>query len=193
MKKIAKQKDDGTYSLIGMMYDCALYFNIDIHSECVQYIVNTYLENTYPCTFKEWIRGLCPFNKVFVIDKNILNEFYGDLLAYSDDLKTLRDLFMYLYNQEMRIDKKEKVLYTTTFNMSFKNRTKLNYIGIAMEYERLHTLQLINHINWNDIDTCVECITSYGYNIDDNYKYRTNDINETANNIKERLKQIFHF
>lgn len=193
MKKIAKRKDDGTYSFIGMMYNCASYFNINIHSECVQYIVNTFLENNYPCTFEEWIRGLCPSNKVFVIDKELLKEFYSDLLSYSDDLKTLQDLFMYLYDQEMRIDKKEKVLYTTTFNMSLKKRTKLNYIGIAREYERLCTLQHINHINWIDIDNCVECIASYGYNIDENYKYRANDINETANNIKGRLEQIFHF
>lgn len=53
----AKEKDDGTYALLGMMYQCASYLNIDITSECVLYIVDTYLENINYCTFFEWLRS----------------------------------------------------------------------------------------------------------------------------------------
>lgn len=57
IQKKAKEKDDGTYALLGMMYQCASYLNIDINSECVLYIVDTYLENINYCTFFEWIRS----------------------------------------------------------------------------------------------------------------------------------------
>ena len=53
----AKEKDDGSYALLGMMYQCASYLNIDITSECVLYIVDTYLENINYCTFFEWLRS----------------------------------------------------------------------------------------------------------------------------------------
>lgn len=57
IQKKAKEKDDGTYALLGMMYQCASYLNIDITSECVLYIVDTYLENINYCTFFEWLRS----------------------------------------------------------------------------------------------------------------------------------------
>ena len=53
----AKEKDDGTYALLGMMYQCASYLNMDITSECVSYIVDTYLDNINYCTFFEWLRS----------------------------------------------------------------------------------------------------------------------------------------
>ena len=56
-KELAKKKDDGTYATLGMMYLCASYFDIDINSECVLYIVDTYLQNINYCTFMEWIRS----------------------------------------------------------------------------------------------------------------------------------------
>ena len=56
-KELAKKKDDGTYATLGMMYLCASYFDIDINSECVLYIVDTYLQNINYCTFREWIRS----------------------------------------------------------------------------------------------------------------------------------------
>lgn len=57
MEKLAKRKDDGTYALLGMMYQCASYFDMDITSECVAHIVHTYLQSINYCTFFEWIRS----------------------------------------------------------------------------------------------------------------------------------------
>ena len=57
MKKLAKRKDDGTYALLGMMHQCASYFDMDITSECVSHIVHTYLQSINYCTFFEWIRS----------------------------------------------------------------------------------------------------------------------------------------
>lgn len=57
LKKLAKRKDDGTYALLGMMYQCASYFGMDITSECVSHIVDTYLQSINYCTFFEWIRS----------------------------------------------------------------------------------------------------------------------------------------
>lgn len=189
--KMAKEKDNGKYAVLGMMYQCASYFNVDIHSECVKYIVETYLECINTFDFFEWIRGANPQEKVIVMDKEYLKENFNDLLSYSEDLEVLSDLFMYLYDQELWIDEYEQVLYSTTFNLSFNHRKRLNYIGIAMEYERLYTLKEHEIVGWKDVDSFIECVWEYGYDMDKDYKYRTEDINETVDNIIERMQQIF--
>ena len=190
-KTLAKEKDNGTYALSGMMHQCASYFNVDEHSECVKYIVETYLECISNCTFLEWIRGFNPSEKVIVMDKEFLQENFSDLWSYSNDLEVIQDLFMYLYNQEMWIDKKANVLFSTTFNLSLQDRVELNYIGIAMEYERLCVLREKEIIGWNDIDTFIECVDYYGYDMTKDYEYRTDDVDETADNVIERIQQIF--
>lgn len=189
--KMAKEKDNGKYAVLGMMSQCASYFNVDIHSECVKYIVETYLECIDTFDFFEWIRGANPQEQVIVMDKKYLKENFNDLLSYSEDLEVLSDLFMYLYQQEVWIDRTEQVLYSTVFNMSFKNRNKFNFVGIAMEYERLATLTEKEIVNWGDINDFVESVFFYGYNIEEDCKYRTNDIDETAHNIIERMQEIF--
>lgn len=191
--KIAKQKDSGRYALLGMMCECASYFNVDIDSECVLYIVETYLECIDYCSFEEWIRGFNPDEKVVIMDRNYLKENFNDLLSFSDDLDTLRDLFMYLYDQEVWIDYSADVLYSTVFNLSLKNRIKLNYIGIAMEYEKLNTIheKIGTGAEWEDIDSFVECLNQYGYDIEKDYDYRTKDIDTTIDNINERIQQVF--
>lgn len=191
MYKIAKEKDDGHYAMLGMMYDCASYFNVDITSECVLYIVETYLECIDTFDFKEWIRGANAEEKVVVMDREYLKENFNDLLSYSDDLEILSDLFMYLYDQDVWIDRNEDVLYSTVFNLSLKNRTKFNYIGIAMEFEKLRTLDQRNLVEWSDIDSFIECLFYYGYNMDSDYDYRRDDIDKTIDNIFERMQQIF--
>lgn len=193
MFKIAKQRDNGNYAYLGMLYQCATYFNIDMHSECAKYIVDTYLECIQGFDFLEWIRGANPSEKVVVMDRYFLKENFNDLLAVSDDLETLSDLFMYLYEQEIWIDANEDVLYSTVFNLSLKNRTKLDYIGIARTFERLYTIKDKATLNWDDIDTTVNLLAKCGYNIENDYKYRENNVNKTAMNILERLEQIFHF
>ena len=192
MYKTAKQKDDGRYAYLGMLCQCATYFNINAHSECAKYIVETYLECINNYTFFEWIRGGNPSEKVIVMDKKFLKEHFSDLLSYSDDLEVLQDLFMYLYDQEVWIDRNEKVLFSTVFNLSLKNRTKFNYIGIFMEYERLCVLKDRQIINWEDITSFIECLNYYGYDIQQDYDfYRKDNIYATADNIIERMQQIF--
>lgn len=189
--KIAKEKDNGKYAVLGMMSQCASYFNVDIHSECVKYIVETYLECIDTCDFFEWIRGANPEEQVIVMDKEYLKENFNDLLSYSEDLEVLSDLFMYLYQQEVWIDRTEQVLYSTVFNMSIENRNKFNYIGIAMEYERLATLREYGINNWSDINNFVESVFFYGYDIEEDYEYSTDNLDETTDNIIERMQQIF--
>ena len=187
MRELAKKKDDGGYAYLGMLCQCASYFEVAVESECVRYIVDTYLECINYCPFFEWIRS----QNVTIMNKSFLKENFNDLLSYSDDLEVLQDLFMYLYNQEVWIDKKENVLYSTVFDLSLKNRTRFNYVGIAMEFERLCTLKEYEIINWKDIDSFIECIFHYGYNMEEDYDYRTDDIDTTINNIIERIQQIF--
>ena len=189
--KIAKEKDNGKYAVLGMMSQCASYFNVPIYSECVSYIVDTYLECIDNFDFLEWIRGANPQEKVVVMDKEYLKENFNDLLSYSEDLEVLQDLFMHLYNQEVWIDKNEQILYSTVFNMSIENRNKFNYIGIAMEYERLATLREYGINKWSDINNFVASVFFYGYDIEEDYEYSTDNLDETTDNIIERMQQIF--
>ena len=60
-----------------------------------------------------------------------------------------------------------------------------------MEFERLCTKHNLELLTWHDIDVMVEILSEYGYDIEKDYKYRTNDVFETASNIEERLETIF--
>ena len=44
---------------------------------------------------------------------------------------------------------------------------------------------------WGYIDDVVENLNEYGYDIGRDYKYKTKDLYETAENIEERLQQVF--
>ena len=43
----------------------------------------------------------------------------------------------------------------------------------------------------NDIDSLIDCLIEYGYDIEKDYDIRTNDVYETASNIEERLQEVF--
>ena len=60
-----------------------------------------------------------------------------------------------------------------------------------MEVERLITLQERKVLTWEDIDESVELLKKYGYDINQDDSYRTEDLYETATNIEERLDLIF--
>ena len=77
------------------------------------------------------------------------------------------------------------------FNTNYHCRKKLNYIGIATEYGRLLTLTEFNIVTKNDIEDCIVNLYEYGYDIDSDYQYKDNDVNIMAENIIERLQQIF--
>ena len=62
-----------------------------------------------------------------------------------------------------------------------------------MEVERLITLHERKVLTWEDIDESVELLKKYGYDINQDDSYRTDELYETASNIEERLDQIFHF
>ena len=100
-------------------------------------------------------------------------------------------MFHFLYGQEFRIDEKEDCLYTTTYK--YKDRVKLNFIGIAMEYRRLLTLYERNILTWSDIDSILEAISHYGLDIEARYSVRVESVDVTAKNIIDRLNHIFNF
>ena len=101
----------------------------------------------------------------------------------------ITDLFMYLYDEEFYIDTITDCIYSTNFKDT--DRIKLNFTGIAMEYERLCVLCENKILSSDKLDTIIECITLYGYDIERDYKYQSDDIYETASNIIERLNQVF--
>lgn len=191
MIEIAKQKDDGSFAKMGMRQYCADWFNVPYMSECTEYIVDTYLECIDEDDFDTWIKGLSTkHNRPFIIKREELEHSYKDLLQVSDDLNIIVDLFMYLYDKEFFVDELTDCIYSTDYTHDY-NRKKLNFIGIAMEYERLCTLHSKEMLSWYDIDSLVDCLIEYGYDIEKDYDIRTNDVYETALNIEERLQEVF--
>ena len=123
-------------------------------------------------------------------DMYYLESNYSDLLMVSDDLHVIVDLFLHLYGQKFLVDDNADCIYST--ELKNFNRRKLNYIGIMMELERLTTLHERNVLTWEDIDESVELLNKYGYDINQDNSYRTDDLYETAANIEERLNLIFN-
>lgn len=191
MIHIAKEKDvDGAYAKMGMRWMISNYFKIDFHSQATTYILETFLE----CIpFQDLLRWLRTPNKEspMVLTREELEKDYSDLLVVSTDLEVISDLFCYLYDQEFWIDEEEDCLYTTVYR--YDDRTKLNYIGIAMEYERLCALHEHNIVDWQDINSMLEVVKHYGLDVEAGYDVRTDDVDETAKNIIERINYIFNF
>ena len=186
----AKEKDkEGKYARIGMEAICALWFNIEKrNSACVKAIVDDYLENVN-MDFFMWIRCGSPKRTPIILKRNYLESNYSDLLMVSNDLHVIADLFLHLYGIEFFVDYDCDCIYSTEFKHF--NRRKLNYVGIMMEVERLITLHERKVLTWEDIDESVELLKKYGYDIDQDDSYRTEDLYETATNIEERLDLIF--
>ena len=110
----------------------------------------------------------------------------------SDDLETIADLFIYLYDEEVYVDKTSDCIYSTNFKDCGGNRTELNFMGISMMFERLYLLYEIQILNWEDIDYIVESLFRYGYDIKADYEeYDTENVYETGGNIQKRLSKIF--
>lgn len=65
------EKEKANYIRLGMMYQCASYFDVDIHSKCVSDIVDTYINDKKPFPFFDWIRG-------YVIVKNEKEYYFKD-------------------------------------------------------------------------------------------------------------------
>ncbi|WP_461463656.1 hypothetical protein [Methanobrevibacter sp.] len=189
MVEIAKEKDNGTMAKTGMRWVVAQWFNIDMNAVVVTEIVDTYLECINNISIGKWLYGLYSHGRPMIFTCDDLKSSFSDLLMVSDDLDMIADLFMYLYEQEFYVCHDSKCIFSTNFK-DFK-RKPLDFIGIVKEYERLCTLHSVEMLTWNDIDSLVECLNKYGYDIEKNYKIRTDDVYETAIRIEERLQQVF--
>lgn len=191
MINIAKEKDvDGAYAKMGMRWMISNYFKIDFHSQATTYILETFLECIPFQDLLRWLRTPSAESPM-VLTREELEKDYSDLLVVSTDLEAISDLFCYLYDQEFWTDEKEDCLYTTTYR--YDDRVKLNYIGIAMEYERLCALHEHNIVSWKDINSMLEVIKHYGLDVEAGYDVRTDSVDETAENIIDRVNYIFSF
>lgn len=188
----AKEKDkEGKYARIGMEAMCSLWFNIEeTHSICVKAIVDDYLETVNMDLFL-WLRHGNGEREPVIFKRDYLESNYSDLLNVSNDLNVIAGLFFHLYGIKFFADYDCDCIYSTEFKQF--NRRELNYVGIMMEVERLITLQERKVLAWEDINESVELLKKYGYDMDQDDGYRTDDLYETASNIEERLDQIFHF
>lgn len=193
MISIAKEKDvDGAYAKMGMRWLIAHHFKIDFNSEAVIYILETFLECISSQDLLRWLRTPNKESPM-VLTRETLEKDYSDLLEPSTDLESVQDLFCYLYDQEFWIDEEEDCLYSTTYRYDNEDRIKLNYIGIAMEYERLCTLYEHNIVTWKDVNSMLEVVKHYGLDVEAGYDVRTDDVDKTAINIIDRVNYIFSF
>ena len=192
MFDIAKEKDNGIFAKYGMREYCSGWFGVgNSTAKSVNYIVDTYLECIDGIDFDTWIGGCCYPTRPMIFTRIDLESFFSDLLVVSKDLEVIVDLFMYLYNQEFWIDELNDCIYTCEYDDKIMSRHRLDFIGIAMEFERLCTKHELEMLEWKDIDSFIECMDMYGYDIKKDYDYLDDDIYTTANNIEERLEQIF--
>ena len=189
--QLAKEKDNGFFAQFGMRSWCARWFGIeDTNSDCIRYIVDTYLECIDDISFYEWINGSRKNTKPQILRRIDLENNFSDLLVYSNDLEEIANLFMYLYNQEFWVDRQADCIYATEYNLTF-DRHKLNYINICADYERLCILHEKEILQWEDINDIVAYLYSNGYDIEKDYKFLDDDLYQTACNIEERLQQVF--
>lgn len=191
MFKKAKEKDrNGKFAKLGMKTYLSEIFNIDINAKCIKYFVDTYLEHVDNIDFDKWVYGVS-YSTPIILTQNTLKKHYSDILCCYDDLESIANLFMYLYEQEFYVDIDQQCLYATEVSPSFVQRKTLQWHRIIQEYERLCVLHEREILGWGDIDEIVQYISNCGYDIESNYEYRTDDVYKTSINIQERLKQIF--
>ena len=188
----AKEKDsEGKYARIGMEAICAQWFDIkEMHSQCVKAIVDDYLENVNIDLFI-WLRQGNGQREPVIFKRDYLKRYCSDLLEVSDDLRVIADLCLHLYGIKFFADYNCDCIYSVEFRQF--GRRKLNYQGIMMEAEIIITLRKRKVLAWQDIDESVELLKKYGYDINQDGSYRSDDLYKTATNIEERLDRIFHF
>lgn len=199
-KELAHQKDDGSLVIYGMKQYLSICSNLFPfkNAECINYIVETFLECIDSVDFHTWLKQGNDDGRPIIITREMLQKDFKDLLMVSEDLEIISDLFMYLYNVNMWIDREMDCLYTTMFDIDYNNRKKLDFIGIVHHYERISTIMEYNQAKWSDIYDTIESIELCGYDIKSDYKYIYTDsddeeenINKTIDIIRERLQQVF--
>ena len=199
-KELANQKDDGSFAMYGMKHylsECSNVYPF-LNAECINYIVETFLECIDSVDFHTWLKKGNSDGRPIIITREMLKKDFKDLLIVSEDLETISDLFMYLYNVDMWVDKKTDCLYTTMFDIDYDNRKKLDFIGIVHHYERISTIMEYNQAKWSDIYDAIASIELCGYDIVSDYDciYINSDdgkenINKTIDMMRERLQQVF--
>ena len=185
MNKIAKEKDtDGFYAKIGMRIILANLWGVEMYSECVRYTVDTYLECVDTISFGEYTRTIKTYEGDDIKD-----------LSNFGNLNNIANALMDIYDIEIFVDTENNLLYTTEREQTDKmnNRKKLNYIGIAMESERLSVLCEEERVQENDIEIFIEILEQYGFNIEEAYDYKKSTVQDTAIAIIETINEIFNF
>lgn len=150
--------------------------------DVAEYIVDTYDECIDDIGFKEFIE-----DKVLVLNRDVLQKDFDDLMitTSTDDLSFVAELMAMLNIGEF-YEWENECIFTTLLEKGdkekIKNRQKINYIGICMEYERLTTLVEFEIVQDKDVKDCKEIMLQYGVDIQ-------NCI--TAYDVIDRLNQLF--
>lgn len=185
MNKIAKEKDtDGFYAKMGMRIILANLWGVEMYSECVRYTVDTYLECVDTMSFSEYTKTIKTYEKDDIKD-----------LSNFGNLNNIANALMDIYGIEIFADTENNLLYTTEGEQTDKmnNRKKLNYIGIAMESERLSVLCEEERVQENDVEIFIEILEQYGFDIEETCDYKKSTVQDTAITIIETINEIFNF
>ena len=156
----------------------------DATYDVAEYIVDTYDECIDDMNFTDFIR-----NKVLVLNRDVLQKDFDDLMmtTSTNDLSFVAELMAMLDIGEF-YEWENECIFTTLLEKGdkekIKNRQKINYIGICMEYERLATLVEFEIVQDKDVESCKDIILQYGVNIQNC---------NNASEVLDRLGQIFGF
>lgn len=171
------------WNKLGKMSYLENVFNTDDRYAC-KYIVETYDECIDDKDFKTFVQ-----DSVEIISIEQLKKEYSDILLASRIMENVCELFSILGYGEFWVG--SNGIFSTLANKNaIKNRTKLDYIAICMEYERLATLLEFNIANYHDAESTIVCLKEYGLDIDNENIYGNNDA-DTCANVLDRLGQIF--
>lgn len=154
--------------------------------ETAKYIVDTYNECIDNMSFENYIK-----DKVMVLNKEDLEKDFDDLLMTTPiyNLAFVAELMAMLNIGEF-YEMNNECIFTTLLNKGDKekirNRKKINYIGICMEYERLATLVEHEIDTHKDVVDCVAILDEYGFQV-----FNGEWKGCTADDVLDRVNQVF--
>lgn len=180
----AKELDtNGKYAYKGMLRVVENHFNIHYQNEATTYILDTFLECIDEQTFSQFLQQCRIWTKEDL--KKVIPEIWNECITEEGACEYL----MYFYDLEFYTW--EDGIFSTEVPTDFeKNRTKINFIGVKMECERLMCMMDYEEkhnipITADDLDKTATIVAEYGYDIRGDYDFKD------ANDMLERYNQVF--
>jgi hypothetical protein len=180
----AKELDtNGKYAYKGMLRVVENKFGIHYPNEATKYVLDTFLECIDDQSFSQFLQ------KCRIWTKEDLEKIIPEIWAECITLDGACEYLCYFYDLEFWTW--EDGIFSTDVPIDFEdNRTKINFVGVQMECERLKCMLDYEDkhgipVTANDLDIVAEIVAQYGYDIRGDYDF------ETGDDMLERYQQVF--